>query len=355
MHISRAALRASTGLFTPALIRGVPTRDSGSMMTYDRRTVDSTGAFLIGELERLDPTVHEPLVAYTWSRDVDLREDVTMGDEVSSFTQSSYAANGGVNPNGKNWIGLNTNAIAGVGVDTGKVSAPLHPWGMELSYTVLELERSLKLNRPVDAQKLRAIQLKWNMDLDEMVYVGEAAFPNCFGLLNSPLVATANVPVGASGSATWATKTPDEILADVNGIINAAWAASGWTRLPNKIGLPPAQLSMLVAKLVSAAGSNSILKFIMENNLTVQGGGTLDIVPMKWLIGGGAGGTRGQLGTVDRMIAYTQEQDLVRMPLVQLQRTPLEYRSIYQMTTYYGQMGQVEFVYPETLAYRDGI
>ena len=30
------------------------------MRTYDVQTIDSTGAFLVGELERLDLTLHEP-------------------------------------------------------------------------------------------------------------------------------------------------------------------------------------------------------------------------------------------------------------------------------------------------------
>lgn len=41
--------------------------------------------------------------------------------------------------------------------------------------------------------------------------------------------------------------------------------------------------------------------------------------------------------------------------MVPLTRTPLEYRGIYQLTTYYGKLGEVEFVYPETVGYADGI
>ena len=65
-----------------------------SLLTFDSEfsyTRDSTGAFLIGELERLDQTLHDPLVAVTWGRDIDLREDVTIADEVSSFTNSTFA------------------------------------------------------------------------------------------------------------------------------------------------------------------------------------------------------------------------------------------------------------------------
>src|SRR5258708_877148 len=59
---------------------------SAPMITHDGRTVDSTGAFLVGELERLDLTLHQPLVSTNYLRDIPLREDVTIADEVSSFT-----------------------------------------------------------------------------------------------------------------------------------------------------------------------------------------------------------------------------------------------------------------------------
>src|SRR3569833_1326821 len=76
--------------------------------TQDGRTADSTGAFLVGELERLDQTLHDPLVDYQWGRDIDLREDVTIADEVSSFTLSNMASAGSLGTgngigNGKAW------------------------------------------------------------------------------------------------------------------------------------------------------------------------------------------------------------------------------------------------------------
>ena len=35
------------------------------MLTFDQATVDGTGAFLVGELERLDQELNMPLVGYT--------------------------------------------------------------------------------------------------------------------------------------------------------------------------------------------------------------------------------------------------------------------------------------------------
>ena len=55
------------------------------------------------------------------------------------------------------------------------------------------------------------------------------------------------------------------------------------------------------------------------------------------------------------MFAYRKEMDKVRFPLTLLQRTPLQFDSIYHKTTYFGRLGQVELVYPETIGARDGI
>jgi hypothetical protein len=351
--MSKRILIASSGLAMPAIIRA---RTMDNFMTFDQRTVDGTGAFLIGELERMDQTLHEPLVSVTWSRDIDLREDVTIADETSSFTNSSFAAAGGPNPNGKAWIGKAGNAISGIDVDIGKTATPLTLWGMELKYTIPELESSMKLGRPVDAQKYNGLKLKHNMDVDEQVYVGDSTLAQ-YGLVNSPLVTPSAVPDGAAGAGKteWVFKTPAEILADINELLTSVWAASGWAVMPTELRLPPAQYGYLSTTMVSAAGNTSILKYVMENNIVVQSGQTLNIQPLKWLIGRGVGGTPGTLGTVDRMVAYTKDKDRVRFPMVPLQRTPLEYRSLYQLTTYFGRLGAVEFVYPETVGYRDAI
>ena len=225
---------------------------------------------------------------------------------------------------------------------------------MECSYTIPELESSILLNKPVDQEKLSGIQLKHQMDIDEQVYIGDVTL-GYNGLLNNSNVTAGNVVAGAGGGTQWSTKTPLEILADVNTLINSAWAASGWAQIPDQLRLPPAQFTLLNSTLISSAGNKSILDFIRENNLARANGVMLNIQPLKWLIGAGAGGTPGVLGTVDRMMCYTKNPKYVRFPMVPLQRTPLEYRSIFHITTFFGRLGVVEIRYTETVQYADGI
>jgi hypothetical protein len=334
--------------------------------THDGRTVDSTGAFLVGELERLDQKLHEPLVSVTWGRDIDLREDVTIADEVSSYTISTYGSAGNLGAgntigNGKAWVGKTTNQIGGVDLDIGKVPHPLTPWALELKYTIMELESAAKLGRPIDQQKFQALQLKHQMDIDEMVYIGDSSL-SALGLINNDTSRGGTItaqPVAQStitASTLWSQKTPDEILADFNTALTSVWAASAWAVLPSRALIPPAQFGLLSTQKVSQAGNVSTLKYIQENNvLTASGQGKLDIFPLKWCIGSAVGGTTGTIGTGDRMVIYTKDQDRVRYPMTMLQRTPVQYDSLYHKTTYFCRLGQVEFVYAVTIGYFDGI
>ena len=338
-----------------------------SFTTHDGRTVDSTGAFLVGELERLDLTLHEPLAAVTWGRDIQLREDVTTADEASSFTTSTYASSGSLGTgagvgNGKSWIGKDTNQVSRVSVDIAKLTQPLIPWGKEIAYTVLELESAAKLGRPVDEQKYRALQLAHQMEIDEMVYYGDT--PGAFyGLMNSnnrttsdAVTNVANVANGAQGSPLWTQKTPAEILQDFNEVLTSAWAASGWAILPSDILIPPQDFGYISSQTVSTAGNVSILNYVLENNITArQGGATLDIKPVKWAIGTGVGGTVGTSNGHDRMAVYTNDKERVRYPMTMLSKTPLQYDSIWHRSTYYGRLGVLEIVYSELIAYRDGL
>lgn len=325
--------------------------------THDGKTVDSTGAFLVGELERLDMTLHEPLVSVKWPRDIDLREDVTIADDVSSFTLSTYGSAGGLGTgqgigNGKAWIGKNTDQITGVSLDMAKIPHPLRPWGIELKYTTFELESSAKVGRPIDIQKYDAMKLKHDMDIDEQVYIGDNTMGDT-GLCNAAGVPVTNVVAGVGGT-RWSQKTFSEILADVNTAITNTWAASGWAVMPNRILVPPAQFGAISTQLIGTAGNQSVLKYLLENNiLNSSGQGQLAILPNKWNIGAGVGGVIGQTGTVDRMVVYTKDKNYVRFPMTMLQRTPIQYESIYHKTTYFCRLGVLEVVYPETMAYFD--
>lgn len=353
-HSSLSTRRTADGTDKRRMLRALQTNDNWiTLDSLDINTHDGAGAFLVEELERMDQQLHLPMAAVTWMLDIDLRNDVSMGDEYSSYTNSGFGAMGNMPGSNKSWADKGTNSVQGISLEISKTRQDLLMWSRDISWTLPELASAAQTGRPVDSQKFDGMMLKYNMDVDEQVYIGDTLM-GMTGLLNHTLMTnTGNAPTGS-----WNTATPTEILGDVDSILTSVWGATGTAMMPNKLLLSPPDFALLVGTLISSAGNISILEFVRRNNIVRANGGTLDIQPRKWLLGtnntfGGFTGV-GPTAT-NSMVAYHQAYNRVRFPLVPLQRTPIEYRGIRQVTTYYGRLGMVELVYPELVARRSNV
>lgn len=311
-------------------------------MKFTDSEIESTGAFLVGELERLDPKLYEPIADFTWSRDMPLRKDVTISDEMTSFLLANYAGGfGGTGSGQKAWIKGADTAPAQVAVSAKKITTPVTTWGMEVSYSIFDLMKAKQVGRPIDTQLYNAMKLKHNLDIEAQVYLGDTEV-GVKGLLNNDaVVAKENV-----GSFVPSTTEPKKACDFFNTILDAAWKATAYSRIPNTILIPPSLFSTLASTQLPNTDKN-LLEFVRANNLCVANGGALTIRPLKWLndktINSGKG----------RIVAYTKDEDVVRLPLVQLQQLPVQFRSYKQCVPYYGALGGVEFVRPEMVYYGD--
>lgn len=311
-------------------------------MRFSDAEISSTGAFLVGELERLDPTLYEPITDFTWSRDIDLREDVTIADEVTSFiVQQAAGGFGGTGVGKKAWIkGADTTPVS-VSVGATKGTAPLTPWGAEVDYTIFDLQKSMQLGRPIDVQKYDTMRMKHQLDIEMQVYLGDEEV-GVKGLLNNDNMVTAE----DIGAYTPGTTKPEEAIDFFNSILNNAWKQTQYTRIPNTMLVPPAFFSALASTQLPNTTMN-LLEFVKANNLSVANGGSLEIRPVKWLADSSINEGNG------RIVAYTKSRDVVRFPLVQLQSLPVQFRGYSQCVPYYGALGAVEFVRPQMVYYGD--
>jgi hypothetical protein len=337
--------------------------------TFDKATkgskfVDTSGGFLIGELERLDQTIHLPLNTNTWDRDLDIRTDITVADEVSSYTLSTFGLPAGTPSSAlpgdkRSVISTVSTAVPEIAVDTAIVKNPLIPWGQGFAYSMHELASSVQVGRPVDVQKIEALGRDYQMQMDAQAYMGWTG-NGTYGLVNSAQVTPTNLPAGASTYTAWSKKTPAEILTDLANMTYIPWVASGFAVRPNRILIDPANFNLISIMPVTTAGSKSILQYFLESYNAEEGVTPLRVLPLKWCIGTGVGGTRLAANSINRAVVYTKtsgdwKQAFVRYPVVPFQRTPVQYDGLFHKGYYWGRLGTTEITYPETVALFDGL
>lgn len=322
-------------------IKGKRTLDSGS--------IASGMAFLEGQLEKIDPKLREPLSRTWWARDIVAKTGGGFVEYTSAY-DVSYATTGG-NSNGM--IGGETNELPIMQADISKEIYKVFNWGHVLRVPYIDQQKLQKIGRDLEGILNNGLKLVYDKTLDINVYEGFAEY-GTYGLVNNPHVIAKMAETATDGTTTaWAKKTPDEILADINGAITATWINSEYdlSGMANHILIPPAQYSTLVERKVSNDASKSILTYLLENNIGKEQGITLFIGPCPFLKGAGTGGT-------DRMMAYVNDEDKVRFSItVPLTRSQVE-SSVTQLSylsAFIAQFGQVEFLYLQPVQYIDGI
>lgn len=324
---------------------------SGPMksFTMDSAALGTGMAFLIGELEKRDPKLLEPMVSTTWARDI----VASTGGGWVDFSSNVFVDYATTGANKRGIIGGQTTAIPVLQANITKDNYRVFTWANVVKVPFVDQQKLQGIGRSLDQIYDKGLRLNYNKALDENVYFGFSEF-GTEGLVNNSNITASMAANNAAGdSKKWVDKTPDEILNDVNTAITNAWANSGYDNegIPNHIGLPPLVYSYIVGTKVSQAADKSILNYLLENNIAKANGVDLQIVPMRQLISAG-------VGDVGRMIAYVNKEDKVTfditVPLSRVMTAPSVADMAY-LSAYAGQMGQVKFLYTQCVEYVDGI
>ena len=327
----------------------VPVSDGmpkGFMM--DSASVSGGMAFLVGELEKRDEKLHEPLTSVTWARDMPVKTGGGWVDSVSVF-DVSYATAGGTDDG---LIGNESNELPVMQADIGKDTYKVYQWGHILRVPLIDQQKLQKIGRNLDDILNKGLHLVHDKAIDKNVYVGQTKHGS-HGLVNDTLVATVAADNGAKGTATWKTKTPDEILADINKALLTTWENSEYdlSGMANQILIPPEQYAYIVHTKVGVTGDKSILTYLLENNIGKNQGVDVTIFPSVWCKGAGT-------GAKDRLVAYCNDYDRVRFDItVPLQRmmTQASAEHMAYLTPYVTQFSEVQWIYRQHAMYMDGI
>lgn len=327
-----------------------PSRGAMDAMTFDASAVSSGLAFLVSELEKMDPLLREPLTSTTYPRDINIESGGGWVEATSAFNVE-YGVTGGQ----ADGIGGVQNNIRRIQADFSKDLYKVMPYEVAMSVKIQDQLRGAVTGRSIEQVYDDGIRLDFDKYMDINTYLGQSQYGTT-GIVNDPNITAVSVAQGASKQTTWKSKTPEEILQDINNAILDAWKAAQYdnSAIPNHILIDPANfayLNMTPLTVAGVQGGISIMKYLTENNIAAQKGVDLFIGECRFCEGAGSGST-------NRLVAYRNEKRFVGMdvpvPMSRVMTQPNIQTASYD-SLYMANVGQVKIHYYEPFIYRDGI
>ena len=331
----------------PVLFKGAG--NGNPVMTMDDAGIASGGAFLISELEKRDPIIRKPLTSFTYPRDINVNVGGGWVDFVSAMSVG-YGITGGSENGPVTAGGANGLPIVQANVDKGVYKA--HVFAAALRVMFVDMQKSNFIGRSLDQLLQDGLRMTYDKHMDANVYVGLSEYGTT-GLVNNPDAVETTVANGEAGTSTWSTKTPKEILADVNKAITDTWAAAEYDTeaIPNHILIPYEQYTYILNTMVTDLATETIMDFVLKNNIAAKNGGSLFIGATRWCKGAGTGGK-------DRMVVYVNHERYVNVdelvPMSRVMTQPNATNFCYD-TAYAANISEVQVFYPQTIRYYDGI
>ena len=336
----------NAGAFTT---KGTMPGGGAPAMTLDEAGVASGGAFLVSELEKRDPLIRKPLTSFTYPRDIVIQSGGGWVDYVSAMSVA-YGITGGAGASPVTAGGANGIPVVQASVDKGVYKA--HVFAAALRVMFQDMQRSNYIGRSLDNLLQDGVRMAYDKHMDENTYVGIEEYGTT-GLVNNPDVTETTAANGAATTSTWATKTPQEILKDVNDALSAVWAANEYdeTAVPNHILIPYEQYNYILTTMVTDLATETIYDFLMKNNVAAKNGGSLFIGATRWCKGAGT-------GKKDRMVVYVNHERFVKedelVPMSRIMSAPNVANVCYD-TAYMANISEVQLFYPTSMLYVDGI
>ena len=327
-----------------------PSRGAMDAMTFDASAVSSGLAFLVSELEKMDPLLREPLTSTTYPRDINIESGGGWVEATSAFNVE-YGVTGGQ----ADGVGGVQNNIRRIQADFSKDLYKVMPYEVAMSVKIQDQLRGAVTGRSIEQVYDDGIRLDFDKYMDINTYLGQSQYGTT-GIVNDPNITAVSVAQGASKQTTWNSKTPEEILQDINNAILDAWKAAQYdnSAIPNHILIDPANfayLNMTPLTVAGVQGGISIMKYLTENNIAAQKGVDLFIGECRFCEGAGSGST-------NRLVAYRNEKRFVGMdvpvPMSRVMTQPNIQTASYD-SLYMANVGQVKIHYYEPFIYRDGI
>ncbi|MCO5092047.1 DUF2184 domain-containing protein [Bosea sp. (in: a-proteobacteria)] len=296
-------------------------------------------------------TLIEPVVYAMRYQEIQYPTLVPVDTSAPDWIQSvTYFSMDGV---GKaDWFHGNANDVPKVELTREKFETGVSMAAIGYGYTLEELGTAQLYNMNLSADKATLARRIAEEKIDAVAFVGDST-KGFTGLVNASTPTATTAPADGTGSATtFVSKTPDQVLRDINGQITGTFTGTLGAEMVDTILLPYSVLLDLSTRRIDAVNQTTILEWIERNNIYTRLTGQPLLIRglFGYLDTAGSGGTK-------RMVAYRRSPEVLKM------HVPMPFRFLPAFQT--GpikfdvpgifRIGGVDIRRPKAVRYLDGI
>lgn len=185
----------------------------------------------------------------------------------------------------------------------------------------------------------RAQREEWN----RIAFFGDAEH-GLQGWIGAANVPSSAVTAGVSTDTEWSTKTPDEILKDLNDAVNGIVDLTNGAEMPDTVVMPIAQYTLISTTARSATDDTTILEFFLKNSPFIQ--------QVEW-----ANELKGSFtGNTDGFIVYRKDPETMTLEMpVMFEQMPVQERGLEYIVPCHSRIGGVIVYYPLSQVQKYGI
>ena len=138
--------------------------------------------------------------------------------------------------------------------------------GDSYGYSIKEIRASQRTGKNLDQRRAITARRAHDEMMNRMALKSNAA-DGTFGLLDFPGITEVTLQADGTGSSkTWASKTADQIVRDINDLVNAVMEPTSAREVPDTLLLPIAQYNDLASRRIGEAGEKTLMRYILDNS-----------------------------------------------------------------------------------------
>lgn len=228
-------------------------------------------------------------------------------------------------------------------VSVKEFSSRVRSLGASYGYSIQDLRAASMAKVNLPQRKADAGRRSIEEGIDRIVRNGDTT-NGLLGLLNQPNAIVYTIPLGVSGFADWPRKTPDEVIADMNGPQNFMYDTTNGVEIADTMILPLDAYAHIASRRMGDGSDTTILEFFLENSAFVK-----TVAPWYPLKNAGVSGAK-------RMLTYRRNPNAVQLVIPQdFEQFPPQAKNLELVTPCHARCGGVVLYYPLSMAYADGI